>query len=93
MFSLVTKKFKVRKLEIKKGELHLYTDLDGNGNYLMLKREKKKRKNDPLVNLTQLRIEDFKIILNNQVKQLSKWIPEEWPGRSSTQCSDSLDLA
>jgi hypothetical protein len=70
MFSLITKKFNVRKLEIKKGEVHLYTDLDGNGNYVILTREKKRRKNDPLVNLSQLRIEDFKIILNNQAKQL-----------------------
>lgn len=70
MFSLITRKFNVRKFEIKKGEVHLYTDLEGNGNYVILTREKKKRKNDPLVNLTQLSIEDFKIILNNQAKQL-----------------------
>lgn len=71
MFSLVRKKFNVRKLEIKNGVLHLYTDLSGNGNYVIFNREKKKRKNDPLVNLSQLRIENFKIILNNQAKQLT----------------------
>jgi len=71
MFSLITRKFNVRKLELKKGELHLYTDLAGNGNYVIVSREKKKRKNDPLINLTQLRIDDFNIILNNQAKQLT----------------------
>lgn len=70
MFSLVRRKFNVRKLEIKNGELHLYTDLSGNGNYVIVSREKKKQKNDPLVNLTHLRIDDFKIIINNQAKQL-----------------------
>jgi hypothetical protein len=70
MFSLITKKFNVRKLEIKQGEVHFYTDQEGNGNYVIFTREKKKRKNDPLINLTQLRIEDFRIILNNQAKQL-----------------------
>jgi len=71
MFSLARRKFDVRKLEIKNGVLHLYTDLSGNGNYVILAHEKKKRKNDPLINLSHLRIDDFKIILNNQAKQLT----------------------
>jgi len=70
MFSLVRKKFNVRKLEIKNGVLHLYTDLSGNGNYVMVTRKNKKETDDQLINLSQLRIENFQIILINQAKQL-----------------------
>lgn len=81
IFSLVRKKFNVRKLELKNGILHLYTDLSGNGNYVMLTNEKKKSESDQLIKLTDLRIENFQIILNNMAKQLK-----------STSTLDRLDL-
>jgi len=71
LFGLMRKKFNVRQLELKNGTLHLYTDKSGEGNYKMITKKKKGDKNDPLVNLSQLRISDFSIILNNQAKQLT----------------------
>jgi hypothetical protein len=70
MFGLVRKKFDVKLLELKNGVFHLYTDQSGNGNYLMVSNQDKKNQKDQLLNLSNLRIDNFQIIINNQVKQI-----------------------
>ncbi len=70
MFGLVRKKFDVRMLELKNGVFHLYTDQSGNGNYVMVSNENKKTRKDQLLNLSNLRIDNFQIVINNQVKQI-----------------------
>lgn len=70
MFGLARKKFNVRMLELKNGIIHLYTDPSGNGNYVMLSSEHKNSRKDQLLNLSNLRISNFQIIVNNQVKQI-----------------------
>ncbi len=70
MFGLVRKKFDVRMLELKNGVFHLYTDQSGNRNYVMVSNENKKTRKDQLLNLSNLRIDNFQIVINNQVKQI-----------------------
>jgi len=70
LLGLVRKKFNVKMLELKNGVFHLYTDHSGNGNYVMVSNKNKKTRKDQLLNLSNLRIDNFQIILNNQVKQI-----------------------
>ena len=70
LLSLIRKKYNIRQLEIREGILHLYTDLQGEVNYQVFSGDKRKRKESTPVNLSSLRITDFSLVINNQVKQL-----------------------
>ncbi len=70
LLGLIQKKYNIRQLEIKEGTLHLYTDLQGEVNYKIFSGAGRKQKEASPVNLSNLRITDFSLVLNNQVKQL-----------------------
>ncbi len=70
LFSLMRKKYNIRQMEIGNGMLNLYTDKKGEGNYKIITGNGSRKKDDPFINLTQMRIADFQINLNNQAKQL-----------------------
>ncbi|NOR34277.1 MAG: AsmA family protein, partial [Bacteroidales bacterium] len=70
LLGLVRKKCNIRQLEIREGILHLYTDLNGEVNYQIFSGNDRKQKEATPVNLSSLRITDFSLVLNNQVKQL-----------------------
>ncbi len=70
LIGLIRKKYNIRQLEIREGILHLYTDLDGEVNYKIFSGNDRKQKEVSPVNLSSLRITDFSLLLNNQVKQL-----------------------
>jgi len=70
LFGLIRKKYNIRQLEVKNGALHLFTDRTGEGNYKLLAPDNRREKEEQQINLSQLRISDFSILLNNQAKQL-----------------------
>ncbi len=70
LLGLIRKKYNIRQLEIREGILHLYTDLQGEVNYKIFSGSDRKQKEVSPVNLSSLRITDFSLVLNNQVKQL-----------------------
>ena len=70
LFGLIRKKYNIRQLEVKNGVLHLFTDRTGEGNYKLLAPDNSGGKEEQHINLSQLRISDFRILLNNQAKQL-----------------------
>lgn len=70
LIGLIRKSYNVKQLEIKDGTLHLYTDLEGEGNYRVFSRENGEKKEASPVNLSNLKITNFTLLLNNQAKQL-----------------------
>ena len=70
LIGLIRKKYNIRQLEIKEGILHLYTDLNGEGNYQIFSSGQGGNKEASPVNLSNLRISDFSLLLNNQSKQI-----------------------
>lgn len=70
LLGLVRKKYNIRQLEIEKGILHLYTDKRGEVNYKLFPGDDRNRKEAAPLNLSNLKITDFTLVLNNQVKQL-----------------------
>lgn len=71
LLALIRKRYNIRQLEITNGTLHLYTDRKGEGNYMIIGGNQENKVEDTQFNLSQVRVNNFKIILNNQVKQLS----------------------
>lgn len=70
LIGLIRKKYNIRQLEINSGTLHLYTDRTGEGNYKIMANNDRKKGEDHQINLSQLRVNDFHILLNNHAKQL-----------------------
>lgn len=70
LFGLIRKKYNIRQLEINNGILHLYTDLSGEGNYKVLAAHSRGGKDEQQINVSQFRVSNFQILLNNQAKQL-----------------------
>lgn len=70
LLGLIRKKYNIRQLEIEQGILHLYTDESGEVNYHLFSGEGRNRKETSPVNLSNLKISDFALVLNNQAKQL-----------------------
>ncbi|MEN8227173.1 MAG: AsmA-like C-terminal region-containing protein [Bacteroidota bacterium] len=70
LFGLIRKKYNIRQLEIIGGTLHLFTDRDGEVNYKMRSNNQREKGDYQQINLSQLRVDDFHILLNNQAKQL-----------------------
>ena len=70
LLGLMRKKYQIRKLEIEDGILHLYTDNLGEVNYKIFSVDKRNQKEISPVNLSNLRISDFSLVINNQAKQL-----------------------
>ncbi len=71
LLGLIRKKYNIRQLEIKEGILHLYTDQRGEVNYRIVSSGGGKKSGEQLINLSQVRIADFRFILDNQAKQLT----------------------
>ena len=70
LLGLIRKKYNIRQLEITEGVLHLYTDREGGVNYRIISGSSEKQKEASPVNLANLRVNDFSVVLNNQAKQL-----------------------
>ncbi len=70
LIGLIRKKYNIRQLEIKSGIIHLYTDSRGEINYQISSSEDQKKKEGGPVNLSNLRILDFGLVINNEAKQL-----------------------
>jgi hypothetical protein len=70
LFGLIRKKYNIRQLEIKNGVLQMYTDRYGEGNYRILSGERKEKDKEQQVNVAQLRVSDFQIVLDNRSKML-----------------------
>jgi len=70
LLGLVRKKYHIRQLEIGNGTLHLYTDHRGEVNHKIFSGNKRKQKESSPVNLSSLKINNFSLKFNNQVKQL-----------------------
>lgn len=70
LLGLIRKKYNIRQLEIENGILHLYTDRRGEVNYKLFPGDDRDRKEASPLNLSNLKITDFTLVLNNQVKQL-----------------------
>jgi hypothetical protein len=70
LLKLIRKKYHIRKLEISNGTLHLYTDRHGEVNFSIFSGSGQTRKDASPVQLSSLKITDFSLVLNNEVKQL-----------------------
>jgi hypothetical protein len=70
LLGLIRKKYYIRQLEIEKGILHLYTDQSGEVNYKLFSGDDRRRKETAPVNLSDLKITDFSLLMHNQAKQL-----------------------
>ena len=70
LIGLIRKKYNIRQLEVKSGILHLYTDVRGEINYQILSDKDRGKKEGSPVNLANLRIIDFGLVINNEAKQL-----------------------
>jgi len=70
LFNLIRKKYNIRQLEIKNGALHLFTDRAGEVNYHLLVKDSPDGKAEQQINMAQLKVSNFHILLNNKVKQL-----------------------
>ncbi len=71
LFSLIRGKYMIREVDIRDGTLHLYTDSRGESNYQLLGSRKRTGKQDPWVNLSQLQVQNFHILLHNRSKELT----------------------
>ncbi len=70
LFGLIRNRYTIRQLEISNGTLQLLTDSRGEGNYKILAKNEPTEEEDQLINLSQLRVNNFRFILTNQTKQL-----------------------
>jgi hypothetical protein len=70
LLSLIRKRYNIRMLAIRNGELNLFTDLKGEINYHLVTPREEKKREEQQINLAQLKVSDFDILLNNAVKQL-----------------------
>ncbi|RLD26041.1 MAG: hypothetical protein DRI70_06220, partial [Bacteroidetes bacterium] len=70
LFGLIRNKYSIRQLEVSNGTLQLFTDQNGEGNYKILAKKGKDEGDDQQINLSHIRINNFRILLNNQAKQI-----------------------
>ncbi|MCP4313003.1 MAG: AsmA family protein [Bacteroidetes bacterium] len=70
LLGMIRKKFEIRQIEIRQGSLQLLTDSQGEGNYSMLKEQEKKEDRENAVDISQLRISGFNILMVNLAKQI-----------------------
>ncbi len=68
--SLIRKTYNIRQLEITGGLLHLYTDQSGESNYRLVSKPEGRKENRQKIQMGQLKVRDFLIVLNNKSKQL-----------------------
>ncbi len=81
LLSLIRGRYMIRQVDIRNGILHLYTDERGESNYQIFGESERTSRQDPFVNLNQLQIQGFRILLHNQAK-----------GITSTGHLDKLEL-
>lgn len=70
-FALLRRKYNIRQFEISHGILHVYTDSRGQRNYRMISSERPPNKGEQQINLSQLKVTDFRVILDNRAKMLT----------------------
>lgn len=90
LFGMVRKKFILRRIEIRNGSLRIFTDTGGEVNYKLAKNQARGMERDKLIDVSQLKVSGFSILLDNRVKQLkaSGWVDElELNGRFSKRNS------
>ena len=68
--SLIRKTYNIKQIEIKNGELHLYTDPSGKANYRLRSPSAGKKASGQRIDIGQLKASNFSIAINNQTKQL-----------------------
>lgn len=70
LFSLLRKRYNMHQLELKEGTLHLFTDARGEINYKIRANHQEEGKGEQQINLSQVKIVDVEVVINNQSKQL-----------------------
>ena len=70
LLKVIRKKYHIRKLEIDEGTMHLYTDRHGEVNFRIFSGNGQSQEEDSPIHLSSLKITNFALVLNNQVKQL-----------------------
>jgi len=70
LFGLIRKRYNIRQLEIMDGSLHLLTDRSGEGNYSVVAGEKNGGKGERQINMSQLKVSNYSIYLDNRAKLL-----------------------
>ena len=70
LFGLIRKKYNIRQLDISNGSLHLFTDSSGEGNYKISSDKNKDNKGAGQLDLSQVKISNYRILLDNRAKQL-----------------------
>lgn len=70
LFGLLRKKYNLKKLEIRQGQINLLTDQNGEGNYQLLNRTKGSQDRGRQIDLSQVKLIDFNVRLDNEAKQL-----------------------
>lgn len=71
LMAMVRKKFDIRRIDIRDGRVHLFTDSQGEGNYKMLKKQKNEKGNLGPIDISQLKISGFDILMINLAKQIN----------------------
>ena len=71
LLGLIRKKYNIRQLEINRGDLRLLTDPQGEANYQVTSGERKGDSGRNQINLSQLKVNDFRVLIDNRVKQLT----------------------
>jgi hypothetical protein len=70
LFGIIRKKYNIRQVEISNGNLHILIDQAGEGNYMLQGKKKSSKKSSRLVDIGNLRLTNFQVLLDNHAKQL-----------------------
>ncbi len=70
LLGMIRKTFNIKQIEISDGSLQLLTDSRGEGNYRLFKKQEKKGGKNSFIDVSQFRINNFIVRLDNQAKQL-----------------------
>lgn len=71
LIAMVRKNFEIRQVEIKDGSVQLLTDSQGEGNYKMLKKKEREKGGLGAIDISQLKISGFDILMVNLAKQIN----------------------
>ena len=67
---MIRKKYNIRQIEITDGYLHLLIDKAGEGNYMLQGNKMSSKESGRLVDISNLRLTSFQVLLDNRAKQL-----------------------
>lgn len=71
LIAMVRKNFEIRQVEIKDGSVQLLTDSQGEGNYKMLKKKEREKGDLGAIDISQLKISGFDVLMVNLAKQIN----------------------